>query len=93
MIEFIYDRSKARQNLQKHNVSFQEAITSFYDRNAATGLDDDHTELGDERFINIGLSAKGRLLFVVHNEEDDGLIRIISARVASPTQRALYEEG
>ena len=91
-LRFQSDERKSAINLRKHGVTFAEAATSFFDVNAATGLDEDHTELGDERFINIGLSAKGRLLFVVHNEED-GLIRIISARVASPTQRALYEEG
>ena len=91
-LRFQSDIQKSASNFRKHGVTFTEAATSFFDPNALTGLDVDHTEPGDERFINIGISAKGRLLFVVHNEED-GLIRLISARVASPTQRVLYEEG
>ncbi len=91
-IRFDCDPAKSRTNSREHGVSFEEAITPFYDLNARFEADAEHSQPGDERFINIGLSTKGRLLFVVHNEED-GLIRIISARVASPTQRALYEKG
>ncbi len=92
MTEFIYDHAKARENLLKHSVSFQEATTSFYDRSATTDPDEEHSEPSDKRFITIGHSERGRLLFVVHNEED-GLIRIISAPVANPTQRKHYEEA
>jgi hypothetical protein len=52
----------------------------------------DHSQPGDDRFVNLGLSTSLRLLFVVHNEED-GLIRIISARPATPAERDLYEEA
>ncbi len=91
-LRFEYDPDKAASNLKQHGVSFDEAVTSFYDPNAASWHDADHSQPGDERFINLGLSTSLRLLFVVHNEED-GVIRIISARPATPAERDLYEEA
>jgi uncharacterized protein len=89
---FEYDPRKAAINLRKHGVSFDEAITSFFDTAAISMTDPTHSVPGDERFVNIGMSTKNRLLFVVHNETD-GLIHIISARLATPAQRELYEES
>jgi uncharacterized DUF497 family protein len=91
-LTFEYDPRKAASNLTKHGVSFDEAITSFFDTSALSMTDPAHSAPGDERFVNIGTSTKNRLLFVVHNEAD-GLIRIISARLATPAQRELYEES
>jgi hypothetical protein len=91
-IRFEYDPRKAAINLGKHGVSFDEAITSFFDTSAISMTDPAHSAPGDERLVNIGTSTKNRLLFVVHNEAD-GVIRIISARLATPAQRELYEES
>ena len=91
-LRFEFDPDKAASNMQKHGVSFDEAVTTFYDPNAASWHDADHSHPGDERFVNLGLSTSLRLLFVVHNEED-GLIRIISARPATTAERDLYEEA
>ena len=63
-----------------------------FDPSAKAIADPAHSAPGDERFVNIGTSTKNRLLFVVHNEAD-GVIRIISARLATPAQRELYEES
>jgi uncharacterized DUF497 family protein len=90
-IRFEYDPRKAAINLRRHGVSFDEAITSFFDRSMISMPDPAHSAAGDERFVYIGMSTKNRLLFVVHNEAD-GLIHIISARLATPAQRKLYEE-
>ncbi|MEO6807024.1 MAG: BrnT family toxin [Edaphobacter sp.] len=90
-IRFEPNPRKAAINLRKHGVSFDEAVTSFFDTSAISMADPDHSQPGDERFVNIGMSTKNRLLFVVHNEAD-GLIRIISARLATPAERKLYEE-
>ena len=77
-MKFEYDPRKAAANLRKHKISFDEAVTSFFDLNAIGYPDESHSSPGDERFINLGLSSSLRLLSVVHNEED-GRIRIISA--------------
>jgi uncharacterized DUF497 family protein len=90
--KFEHDPLKAAANLRNHGVSFNEAATSFFDTAAISELDADHSTEDDRRFINLGMSTRNRLLFVVHNEEA-GIIRIISARLASPAQRKLYEES
>lgn len=87
---FEYDPRKAKRNLRKHGISFDEAITVFYDPLAATLPDESHS--GDEhRFITIGQSAQRRVLFVVHAERPAG-IRLISARRATATEKKQYEE-
>jgi len=91
-MRFEWNQQKEAINRRTHGVSFEEALTAFFDIGAKNWPDDAHSEPGDERWINLGLSTSLRLLFVVHNEED-GLIRIISARTATPAERDLYEEA
>jgi uncharacterized DUF497 family protein len=89
-MKFEWDPEKARSNLRKHKVSFEEAATALKDPMAATGCDPDHS-VGEERFVTFGVSGRGRLLVVAHTEKDD-TIRIISARIASRGERKIYEE-
>ena len=86
-----WDPKKAKSNLEKHGVSFEEAATALSDPMAATGADPDHS-LTEERYVTFGVSEKGRLVVVSHTEKDQ-TIRIISARKASKGERELYEEG
>jgi uncharacterized DUF497 family protein len=86
-----WDPRKARSNLRKHKVSFEEAATSLSDPMAATGADPDHS-VTEDRFVTFGVSERGRLLVVAHSDEEE-TIRIISARTASKGERELYEEG
>ena len=88
-MEFEWDRAKAEWNLKQHRVSFDEAITVFYDPLAATFEDPDHSA-GERRLITIGYSARERLLVVVHVEREDA-IRLISARVATARERKRHE--
>jgi len=90
-MKFEWDPQKARSNLKKHKVSFEEAATALADPMAATGADPDHS-IGKFRFITFGISKRGRLLVVAHTEEGDS-IRIISARIARKGERKIYEEG
>lgn len=90
-MQFEWDADKARINLRKHGVSFQEASTVFYDELSATGDDPDHS-VGECRFITIGVSSAGRLLAVAHTDRHD-VVRIISARAAAAAERRIYEEG
>jgi len=89
-MRFEWDPEKARSNLRKHKVSFEEAATALRDPMAATGCDPDHS-VGEERFVTFGVSERSRLLVVAHTEEHD-ILRIISARVASRGERKIYEE-
>ena len=91
-----WDKRKAQINLAKHKVSFEEAETIFDDPLLITYPDELHSEKED-RLISIGLSKYERLLLVVHVEKSETtdfiLIRIISCRKATPSERRLYEEG
>ena len=88
-MRFEWDREKAKKNIKKHKVSFDEAVTVFYDPLSATFDDPDHS--GDElRFITIGYSSHSRLLVVSHTERRK-TIRIISARMANTQERKRHE--
>ena len=82
---------KARTNLRKHKVTFEEAATVLSDPMSATGADPDHS-ITEDRYITFGVSERWRLLVVAYAEEGE-TIRIISARVASKGERKIYEEG
>ena len=87
---FEWDPVKARENLRKHGVSFEEAQTVFDDEQALLLDDPDHS-VGEQRFVLLGLSAPLRVVLVVHSyREDDAVIRIISARKATRSERAQY---
>ena len=85
-----WDPEKAKSNLKKYGVSFEEAATALSDPMAATGADPDHS-ITEERYVTFGVSEKGRLVVVSHTEKDE-TIPIISARKASKGERELYEE-
>ena len=87
---FEHDPRKARQNLRKHGVSFEEAATVFSDTLSLT-IEDLFHSTDEERSVIIGQSNRGRLLVVVHAVREDR-IRIISARVATRHERRTYEE-
>lgn len=89
-MRFAWDDAKANDNRHKHGVSFEEASTVFADENARLKHDPDHSQ-DEERFILLGFSAKLRLLLVCHAyRENDEVVRIISARKATPNERKQY---
>jgi len=87
---FEWDPAKARQNLTKHGVSFEEAQSVFFDPSSVTIADPDHS-IREPRFVINGYSIRQRQLVVVHTDRD-GRIRIISARPANRLERKLYEQ-
>lgn len=91
VIEFEWDPKKAASNLKKHGVSFEEASTAFWDDHALVIDDPDHS-LDEERFVLLGLSSNVRLVTVVHCFRGaDDVIRIISARRATPGEQSSYQ--
>jgi uncharacterized DUF497 family protein len=88
-MQFEWDRGKAEANRRKHRVSFDEAATVFFDPLSMTIPDPDHSA-GEARFLTLGASSKGRVLVVAHTEEGS-VLRIISARVASASERKRHE--
>lgn len=92
MYSFDWDDRKNLLNQMKHNVSFEEASTVFLDENALLKSDPEHSD-EEERFIILGFSLFANLLVVVHcYRDDDGLIRIISARKATKREERQYEK-
>lgn len=87
-----WDPKKATSNLRKHGVSFREAVTAFSDPLAMTFDDPDHSS-DERRFVTIGTSNKNRVVFLAHADRDDDRVRIISARVATKTERHAYQEA
>ena len=90
-VVFEWNAAKAKANIHKHGVSFDEAATVFLDPLALTFPDPYHSG-GEEREITIGHTAGHRVVFVSHSQRGDR-IRIISAREATRRERRQYEEG
>ena len=86
----LWDARKARSNLRKHRISFEEAATVFDDPLSTTKLDPDHSA-SENRFLTLGLSFRHRLVLVAHTEDPDE-IRIISARLPTRSERYAYED-
>jgi len=91
MLIFEWEPQKAKSNLKKHGVSFEEASTAFQDT-LSLAIDDPLHSIDEERVVLIGISNKNRLLVVVHTERGDN-IRIISARKATKKERKNYESN
>lgn len=94
MIEFEWDLAKAKSNIKKHGVSFEEAKSVFFDEYAIQFYDDESSQLEEDRFLMLGSSNEANLLLVCHCERQEGqIIRIISARKATKSERNYYEGG
>ncbi len=88
-MRFEWNGDKAAANFKKHRVSFDEAVTAFYDPLAATFADPDHSD-DETRFVTVGYSARDRLLVICHVERG-AATRLISARLATPSERKRHE--
>jgi len=90
-LHFEWDSEKAKANLDKHGVSFEEAMSVFYDEAAIEFYDDEHSEWED-RFLLLGLSSDMKLLLVCHcYRSEEGVIRLISARKATKNEAKHYQ--
>ncbi|MEZ5615521.1 MAG: BrnT family toxin [Rhodocyclaceae bacterium] len=90
-VRFVANREKARRNPAKHQgVTFEQAAQAFFDPFLRV-VDADRNE--EARDAVIGMDASSRLLFVVHIQQEDDRIRLISARKATREERNLYENG
>lgn len=91
-LKFEWDEHKNIINKSKHKISFEEAQTVFYDKDALVIDDPDHSEYED-RFIILGESNRANLLVVCHcYRVSDTVIRIISARKATKRETGQYYE-
>ena len=93
---FTWDSEKEKINIRKHNVTFKEAASVFFDRHAFFEPNSIDEYTGEERFDVIG-SLFGDLVFVVYVERitinDEEITRIISARNAAREEVKKYAYG
>jgi uncharacterized DUF497 family protein len=93
-IVFEWDETKAVTNIKKHKISFELAVRAFADPFALTKPD--RFENGEQRWQTIGVVDGFLILLVAHtvrDEEDQEIVRIISARRAEPKERKEYEQN
>lgn len=91
-MKFVWNRSKAEINLRRHIVSFAEAKTVFYDPWQEHFPDPGHSD-GEARYICLGMSDQGRVLFVSYTEKRTDHFRLISAREATKQEESEYYEA
>jgi uncharacterized DUF497 family protein len=90
VVTFEWDEGKAKANLAKHGVSFEEAKAVFRDA-FALDLLDDRFDYGEDRFILIGM-VRDRCLTVVYAEHGD-VCRLISAWRSTRAEQDAYFEA
>lgn len=89
-LKFEWDSKKAKDNLVKHGISFEEALTVFADPLAKIFDDEEHSA-DEHREIIMGHSARNRLLLICFTERRTR-VRLISARKSTPLEQKDYEE-
>ena len=92
---FEWDPKKAKENIKKHKVSFERAVSIFLDPRAISIFDEKHSE-SEDRWVTMGIDRTGALLIVVHTfhqkSREEYKIRIISARKATRKETMQYKE-
>jgi uncharacterized DUF497 family protein len=90
MVIFEWDGAKAKASVRQHGIPVEEAQSVLYDEFAIQFFDQDHAD-DEARFLLLGMSTGARLLLVCHYARGAGdVIRIISARKATPRESAFY---
>ena len=90
-LSFEWDEEKDLSNRRKHGVNFDEAKTVFNDPRSITIADERHSD-NEDRYIDIGISSRGRLIVVSYTDRGSN-IRIISCRKATKSERKTYEQA
>ena len=92
-MRFEWSDQKNRANFEKHGIWFEEGQTLWSNPDCVEFFDPEHSK-NEDRFIRVGYSTNNRILLVVFCEREEGeVIRIISARKATPREVKAYEEG
>ena len=89
-IRFRWNDDKAKLNIKKHQIAFEQAVQVFFDPLVQY---QDASRNDEQRDGALGCDFNFRVLFVVHMEIEEDFIRIVSARKAEPHERENYETG
>ena len=90
-LTFEWDEKKDLSNRKKHGIGFEEAKSVFGDPRSITITDEEHSD-DEDRFIDLGISSRGRLIVVAYTDRGSN-IRIISCRKATKSERKAYEQA
>jgi uncharacterized DUF497 family protein len=90
-MRFSWSDAKNRINQKKHGISFEEAKELFLNDNDFLQIFDEQHSDYEDRFIAIGPIKKG-IIVVITTEPDDDLIRIISARLATKSEKKIFRD-
>jgi uncharacterized DUF497 family protein len=90
-MRFEWDQKKNRSNRIKHKIGFELAREAFDDPWAISIRE--RVVEGEERWQLIGALKEGDLLLVAYTQRGEEVVRIISARKATPRERKVYEES
>ena len=90
---FSWSDDKNRENIKKHGLSFQEAAPVFLDPFLIVRHDEAHSTMEETRWKGIGVLNNKILLAVIFTEENENIVRIISAREASRKEKENYREN
>ena len=88
-MKFEWDPQKAKTNLKKHGVSFEDAKEALTCKVVVVLKED--SDSGEERYVYLGICKKLNVLVVVVAYPDEDVTRIISARKANKMERKYYE--
>lgn len=95
-MEFEWDENKNAENIKSHDgISFEEAISAFFDEWALDVFDDSHSDADEKRFTLVGLAGEHllRVTYMIRkNENDKEIIRLVSARKAKGFEKNDYDE-
>ncbi|MBM3747325.1 MAG: BrnT family toxin [Acidobacteria bacterium] len=86
-MSYEWDPGKAEANFRKHGIDFADATGVLEDDRALTIRE---PEVGEDRWVTLGMDALGRVLTVVYTWRGNN-VRIISARKATARERGQYE--
>ena len=91
-LEVEWNDEKNVSNIAKHGISFAEAATVFEDEHGLYLADSSHSE-SEQRFLLLGVSARRKMITVVHVERGTLRMRLISARLPTAEERRSYERA
>ncbi|WP_332853782.1 BrnT family toxin [Duganella sp. S19_KUP01_CR8] len=91
-MRFEWDARKAKTNLRKHGVSFEEAMDAFQDLFSQSWLDSEHSNFEDRYQLLAQSQHRDIILLISYCSPSDDTVRVISARKASRLERKQYFE-
>jgi uncharacterized DUF497 family protein len=92
-MQFKWNPDKNKINIEKHGISFDEAIEAWKDPFNFVFYDESHSSEDEERWFLFGKIKNGRIIRVVYKESPENVFRIITAYSSKLIERTYNEEN